>query len=105
MAVVTRASTVYAEPVERDGITIIPVAKVSWGIGGGEGTNAQGNSGTGGGGNVRIVPVGYIEVTNGHAKYKPIFDPALIVQFIISSGLTTILILSAVRKIIQIARS
>jgi uncharacterized spore protein YtfJ len=29
--------TVFGEPVERDGITVIPVAKVRWGFGGGAG--------------------------------------------------------------------
>ena len=33
-----RASTVFADPVEKDGVTVIPVAKARWGIGGGAGS-------------------------------------------------------------------
>jgi hypothetical protein len=42
------AKAVYAEPVERDGVTIIPVAKVRWGFGGGSGSKS-GKRGKGGG--------------------------------------------------------
>ena len=31
------ASSVFGEPVERDGVTVIPVARVRWGVGGGSG--------------------------------------------------------------------
>jgi uncharacterized spore protein YtfJ len=37
LGAVARAATIFAEPVERDGITVIPVAKAQWGFGGGVG--------------------------------------------------------------------
>ena len=67
----TNASQVYGAPVERDGTTIIPVAKVQWGFGGGAmgaGTSERG----GGGGGGREVPAGYIEVRNGSAEFRPV---------------------------------
>ena len=67
----TNARQVYGEPVERDGTTIIPVAKVQWGFGGGAlgaGTTERG----GGGGGGRAVPAGYIEVRNGAAEFRPV---------------------------------
>lgn len=70
-------SAVFGEPVARAGITIIPVARVSFGFGGGLGRGrrqseiAQG----GGGGGVSAAPAGYIEITEGNAVFKPIRDP------------------------------
>src|SRR4051794_31139077 len=73
-----RASTVYGEPVERDGVTVIPVARVRWGFGGGGGTStgeAGEGSGSGGGGGVMASPIGYIEIKNGESRYRPVRDP------------------------------
>ena len=68
------AKQVYGEPVERDGTTIIPVAKVQWGFGGGGiGTGAAERGG--GGGGARAYPTGFIELRNGKADFRPISDP------------------------------
>jgi len=67
------AKQVYGEPVERDGATIIPVARVQWGFGGGglgQGASERG----GGGGGVRATPAGYIEVRDGASQFRPIHD-------------------------------
>lgn len=67
------ARQVYGEPVESDGVTIIPVARVQWGFGGGgigHGALERG----GGGGGARATPAGYIEVRGGQAEYRPIHD-------------------------------
>src|SRR5260370_33046366 len=65
----SKVSTVFGDPVERDGITVIPVAKVSWGFGGGAGSGSnpgqsQGGEVAGGGGGASGNPVGYIELKN-----------------------------------------
>ncbi len=63
------ARQVYGEPVERDGTTIIPVAKVQWGFGGGamgQGLHERG----GGGGGVRATPAGFIQIRNGEAEFR-----------------------------------
>ena len=98
---VARTSTVFGEPVERDGVLVIPVAKARWGLGGGDGTDAKGNEGSGGGGGLTITPVGYIEVKNGNAQFKPIYDPALLVQIILASGFVAMLVLRGVRKLVR----
>src|SRR5205809_4351488 len=67
------AKQVYGEPVERDGATIIPVARVQWGFGGGglgQGPSERG----GGGGGVRATPAGYIEMRDGESHFRPIHD-------------------------------
>ena len=57
--------------MERDGITVIPVARVRWGIGAGGGEGPEG-SGSGGGGGVVADSIGYIEVTSAGATYRHI---------------------------------
>ena len=57
------AKQVFGEAVERDGTTIIPVARVQWGFGGG-------------GGGARSHAIGYIELRDGKSEFRPIHDPA-----------------------------
>ena len=78
LGAVARASTVFGEPVERDGITVIPVAKARWGFGGGagqrkdEGSGGKQEDGAGGGGGVQVTPVGFIEIKQNAANFRPI---------------------------------
>ncbi len=65
------ARQVYGEPVERDGTTIIPVARVQWGFGGG-GLGRTPLAQGGGGGGARAYPVGYIVLRDGKADFHPI---------------------------------
>lgn len=63
------AKQVYGEPIERNGATIIPVAKVQWGFGGGgfgRGALERG----GGGGGARAMPAGFIVLKNGEAEFR-----------------------------------
>ena len=59
----------YGTPIEVDGATIIPVALVNFGFGGGEADNTDdekaGDSGSGGGGGGMSVPVGAYITRNG----------------------------------------
>ena len=68
------AATVFGEPVERDDVTVIPVARAAWGFGGGSGTRAEGEDGEGGGGGAMAWPVGYIELSGGTTRFRPIVD-------------------------------
>lgn len=68
------AKQVYGEPVERNGVTIIPVARVQWGFGGGGIGRGPGERG-GGGGGVRATPIGFIEIHDGTAEFRPIDNP------------------------------
>ena len=69
------AKQVYGEPVEHDGTTVIPVARVQWGFGGGGIGRGVAERG-GGGGGARAYPVGFIHLRDGHAEFRPIHDPA-----------------------------
>jgi uncharacterized spore protein YtfJ len=73
------ASASYGDPVERDGVTVIPVAKVRWGFGGGAGNgntlDKLGGSGSGGAGGTLVSPIGYIEIHEGEAEFRRIKEP------------------------------
>ena len=63
---------VYGEPTVVEGKTIIPVAKVSYGFGGGFGggqRNDKSGDGGGGGGGVLASPVGILEVTAEETRF------------------------------------
>ena len=68
-----RASAVFGKPVERGGVTVIPVARARWAFGGGSGTDGTQRGGGGGGAGV-VRPVGYIEIRKSGVVYRPIRD-------------------------------
>jgi uncharacterized spore protein YtfJ len=73
-----QVSTIFGEPVDREGVTVIPVGKARFGFGGGGGSGSrQGDegSGGGGGGGVAVGPIGYIELHEGSARFKRILTP------------------------------
>jgi len=66
----------YGEPVTIDGVTILPVALVQFGFGGGfEGDDdpdaEAGSASSGGGGGGLSVPVGAYVTENGRARFEP----------------------------------
>jgi hypothetical protein len=73
-----RASTLYGEPVDREGVTVIPVARAMWGFGGGTRRDDEREVGAGGGGGMVVSPVGYIEIKDGSSTYRPIFKPPML---------------------------
>src|SRR6266536_493472 len=67
-------STIFGEAVEREGVTVIPVAKARFGCGGGGGSGSREcdeGSGGGGGGGVAVGPIGDIEVRDRGAEVPP----------------------------------
>lgn len=94
LGVTARAATVFGEAVERDGVTVIPVAKAKWGMGGGGGHRRPGaQEGMGGGGGVTVTPVGYIEIKDGHSSFRPIWDPVTRIIAAAGGGIGLLLIL------------
>ena len=70
-----QVSAVFGEPVQREGLTVIPVARARFGFGGGGGSGGrQGEegSGGGGGGGASVTPIGFIEVRDGSAEFRRI---------------------------------
>ena len=69
-------SSVFGEPVERDGVTVIPVAAVRLGFGGGTGSDpAKQQEGEGAGGGASMTAAGYIELKDGRSRFVPIVRP------------------------------
>ena len=74
-----QASAIFGDPVERQGVTVVPVAKARFGFGGGGGGGTREESqgfGRGGGAGVAVTPIGYIEVRNSGAEFKRITTAA-----------------------------
>jgi uncharacterized spore protein YtfJ len=70
------AKTVFADPVTTADRTVVPVAKVRCGFGGGSGKKASDSSeGGGGGGGFVAHPLGYIEITYAGTRFVAINDP------------------------------
>jgi uncharacterized spore protein YtfJ len=70
---------VFGEPVEAQGKTIIPVAKIAYGLGGGYGklessksdNASQPDMGEGGGGGIIARPIGVVEITRKRTRFIP----------------------------------
>lgn len=93
------ASVVFGEPVERGGVTVIPVARARWGFGGGAGSRGGEGGGSGGGGGMIVSPVGYIEMQEGQSRFRPIPDPAARLPVLIARGAIALLILGAIGRL------
>ena len=105
------AQVVFGTPVEKDGVTVVPVARVRYGVGGGGG-RGQGRKkrdagdadqvGYGHGGGVQASPVGFIEVRGGEATYKRIADPvrsmAVALLFPLSAALSFGIVVTALGR-------
>ncbi len=74
---------VFGEPVEAQGATVVPVARVAFGFGGGGGAGqgpsaadvaTPGGGGGAGGGGGRVTPAGYLVLRDGQVRYRPIVD-------------------------------
>ncbi|HVR96374.1 MAG TPA: spore germination protein GerW family protein [Thermoanaerobaculia bacterium] len=87
LGVAAKATTVFGEAVERDGVTVIPVAKARWGLGAGGGHQRPGTrEGIGGGGGVIVAPVGYIEIKDGTSRFRQIWDPLAAAGVALAAG-------------------
>ena len=94
-----KAATVFGEPVVREGVTVIPVAKARFGFGGGGGAGGLGGdegSGGGGGGGALVSPVGYIEVCNGASRFRRISGPFDLLALVAGASLAAL----ALRRIL-----
>ena len=107
----TTAKTVFGDPVERNGVTVIPVAKARMGFGGGGGggygptagdeEKQGGGQGQGAGGGSTVSPLGYIEIKDGSTAFRRIHDPATILPFVLAAGLVWLIIFRGLRKLLR----
>ena len=65
---------VFGDAYEIDGVTVIPVARVTGGGGGGAGDDAEKGGGFGSGFGLGVSPVGVYEVSEGDVSWSPALD-------------------------------
>jgi uncharacterized spore protein YtfJ len=100
---------VFGEPTERGDVTVIPVARVRWGLGGGSGSgpmrgrraNGDTGSGSGAGGGLMAAPMGYIEVRHGGATFVPLSSPYLNPALVLAAGLSLGVVVRALARLIR----
>ncbi|MGH3880256.1 MAG: sporulation protein [Actinophytocola sp.] len=90
------ARVVYAEPVEKDGLTVIPAAVVLGGGGGGFGRigDESRREGEGGGFGLVARPAGAFVIQNGTVRWQPALD----VTRLIGAGVLVVLALTGRRR-------
>ena len=80
---------VFGEPIEKDGVLIVPCAWVAGGGGGGEGGEGQ-TAGSGGGFGFHARPVGVYVISGGTVKFRPVIESGVLVAAVL--GLLRILL-------------
>jgi uncharacterized spore protein YtfJ len=92
------AGTVFGAPVERDGVTVIPVAVIRFGMGGGGGSDpSKGQGGEGGGGGGSASAAGCIEIKDGRTRFVPVVHPA---RMLMLAGVPTLAGLAIIRPVL-----
>jgi uncharacterized spore protein YtfJ len=94
---------VYGDPIRQGEVTVVPVARVRWGFGGGgghsEATATGAASGSGGGGGAAADPIGYLELADGAATFRPIRDPNPSPALVLAVGLTVAIVIRALARL------
>ena len=73
------ANTIVGEPITTpDGVTLIPISRLSYGFGCGVGDYGKnGSSGAGCGAGVRVEPMAFLVVKGGVTRMLPVGTPAI----------------------------
>jgi len=76
------ANTIIGTPIQADGVTLIPVSRMSFGVAGGgtefstkKQTAPGANFGGGSGANAKLEPVAFLIVKDGSVKLLPVAPP------------------------------
>ena len=90
---------VFGEPYEKDGVTVIPAARVQGGAGGGSGEDPQGQGkGSGSGFGMTARPVGAFIIRDGELSWRPAVD---VNRIVLGGQLVAVAALLTVRAIIR----
>jgi uncharacterized spore protein YtfJ len=90
---------VYGEPYEKDGVTIIPAARIQGGAGAGGGEDPQGQGkGSGSGFGVTARPVGAFIIRGGELSWRPAVD---VNRIVLGGQAVAIVALLTIRAIIK----
>jgi sporulation protein YtfJ len=82
MRVMADANTIIGTPIQADGVTLIPVSRLSFGVAGGgtefstkKQTTGDPNFGGGSGASAKLEPVAFLVVREGGVKLLPVAPP------------------------------
>jgi uncharacterized spore protein YtfJ len=90
---------VFGEPYEKDGVTVIPAARVLGGAGGGSGEDPQGQGkGSGSGFGMIARPVGAFIIRDGELSWRPAVD---VNRIALGGQLVAVAALLTVRAVIR----
>jgi uncharacterized spore protein YtfJ len=108
---------VFGEPIERDGLVVVPVARVRWGFGGGAGSGPMaaapggstdgsagtpsGGSGEGGGGAATADAIGWLEIGPDGASFKPIVPAMPSPAFLLAATFGASMLLRALARLLR----
>lgn len=110
---------VFGEPIARDGLVVVPVAKVRWGFGGGAGSGPMAaptepgaastepgaaqptGSGQGGGGGATADPIGWLEISDAGAEFKPIVPAMPSPGFLLAAGFSASMVLRGLARLLR----
>lgn len=73
---------VFADPYEKDGLTVIPAAVVGGGAGGGTGHDEKGQEGEGSGFGMGGRPAGAYVIKDAQVSWHPAVDPNRIITMV-----------------------
>jgi uncharacterized spore protein YtfJ len=72
---------VFGEPIEQDGVMVVPVARVGGGGGGGSDTEHNGGGGFG----LGARPVGVYVIKDGQVSWRPAVDPVRVALVVVAA--------------------
>jgi uncharacterized spore protein YtfJ len=97
-------SRVFGEPIERDGVVVVPVAILRGGAGGGSGerqTDEQRPGGLGGGWGTIARPAGVYVISGNDVRWQPAVD---VNRAIIGGQIVAIVALLVLRSVLKARR-
>jgi len=89
---------VFGEPFEKDGVTVIPAARVQGAVGGGGGQAPGGEGGTGTGFAMNTKPFGVFVIKGGEVGWRPAGD---VNRMILGCQVVAIVALLTIRSIVK----
>jgi uncharacterized spore protein YtfJ len=89
---------VFGDPIERDGVTVIPVANVMGGGGAGSGDSPEEGAGSGVGFGVRATPAGVYVIRDRTVEWEPAIDRGRVILVGQLVAIVALLVLRGVLK-------
>lgn len=90
---------VFGEAYTENGTTLIPVADVKGGGGGGQGEDANHAGGMGGGFGLAAKPAGVFVISRGRVDWRPAVD---VNRIVLGAQIVAVIALLTVRKIVEL---